>query len=187
MSILQLSQGETPIFSIVKNNNQELFDHFEPITDFKIRNYNKESLLFFANSEKLASKLMDKDVDPNLPNRDGILPIFTKASCPEVFQALLDGKTNIEAINPQNGQTILMVAVESGNESVVNSVLKNKVQINLADKSEQTALHHAATIDEPAIVQQLLNHGAEPEIVDNLGENPVCNIHKLCQCSFVFS
>ena len=89
----------------------------------------------------------------------------------QVQRVLNDGDVNIEQSGRQ-GKTPLMCAVEQLVESIVHKLLDPVVgaDVNNANKQGLTALHHAAALGIPHMVQCLLHHDADIEGRDKRGE-----------------
>jgi ankyrin repeat protein len=94
--------------------------------------------------------------------------------------ALRDRKTQLRDIilkkNPKvdvkdaDGKTPLMIAA-AGDFGSVELLLKRKATIDLQDNYKSTALQIASANDKYAIVELLLTEGADPNIVNDMGQN----------------
>lgn len=65
-------------------------------------------------------------------------------------------------------------AVKTGSASRVNQYLAESPElINTRDASGATALHHAAALDDPTLLEQLMDRGADINARDDRGETPL--------------
>lgn len=72
----------------------------------------------------------------------------------------LKSKPDLSIMNEQ-GQTVLHVAVMTGDWSMVKTVLKSKIAINVLDKQGKTALDCAVDQSDVKMVQKLFNRKAQ--------------------------
>ncbi|VDK79045.1 unnamed protein product [Gongylonema pulchrum] len=81
---------------------------------------------------------------------------FEKDSCMDVKNLLIAGA----AIDEQDdcGETALILAVKAGRSEVVKCLLDENADPTIIDDHGRTALHHAASINDPDIVRMLLQY-----------------------------
>ncbi|WP_342221872.1 ankyrin repeat domain-containing protein [Candidatus Fukatsuia endosymbiont of Tuberolachnus salignus] len=77
----------------------------------------------------------------------------------------------------KNGQTLLMCAIDAGNQAAINMILKTPAGQwglkNLVDKQGNTALHYAVAARNLTLAQYLtLKEGVDPQIANHNGEKP---------------
>ena len=77
-----------------------------------------------------------------------------------VAVALLDGGANVNAINPHNGATAIIMSIIHGNAVVLQSLLNYGADSSVTFEKGLTALHFAAQQDKPDCLRVLINNGA---------------------------
>jgi hypothetical protein len=141
--------------------------------------------------------------NPDLANKDGISLLIMAsykgldAAIP-VITTLLKKRANVDArttnntafnfgpllSNKSNGSTALMLAAWSGNDAIVNLLLRAKAQVDMLDSLGQTALTYAIlghplwpncpmTKSRIDTINLLLNNGANPNMQDSNGLTPL--------------
>ncbi|KAI4092131.1 MAG: hypothetical protein LQ344_003614 [Seirophora lacunosa] len=81
---------------------------------------------------------------------------------------LLDNDVDTET-NPNENQTALILAAESGNVVTTRLLLSRSTDPNTKDWKARTALHHAAASGHARVMETLLECGADPEARDHDG------------------
>ncbi|QBG48765.1 ankyrin repeat domain-containing protein [Verrucomicrobia bacterium S94] len=78
-----------------------------------------------------------------------------------------------EQLNGRNrrGATLLIQAIRSGRQDMVDFLLIRRPDVNTADRDGKSALMYA--VGEPDLVERLLEAGASPNAVDNAGNTPL--------------
>ena len=110
-----------------------------------------------------------------LPADGGAAALWMAAAWlrPGVIRILLDAGVAAGAVS-RDGATALHVAFDrgftSGAREVADLLLSRGADIDQADASGWTPLHHAAWRAEPAVVGFLLEHGARIDLVDRKGK-----------------
>jgi len=77
--------------------------------------------------------------------------------------------SNLDARNPQSSATPLIVAAAFGQTAAAKALIQGGANLNLGDKDGGTALHAAAFLCHPEIVQALLEAGADKAARNNAG------------------
>ncbi|KAI9911598.1 hypothetical protein PsorP6_009588 [Peronosclerospora sorghi] len=91
----------------------------------------------------------------------------------EIFQTLLKGKPDLN-VQDSSGQTVLHLATEYEEETVLKLLLKSKANVNAVDMKKMTALHIAVGKGNLEIVQLLIETGrANVNAVDGKGNTPL--------------
>jgi ankyrin repeat protein len=80
----------------------------------------------------------------------------------------------------------LFHAIESGNLEALVYLLKKGVDINMQNRTGQTALMRALEIESLMMVRNLVNHGADLDIMDDK-YNMAIDYAKLCKNSDVYN
>jgi len=92
----------------------------------------------------------------------------------EKIKSLLNEGVNVNAADPRDGETALMVASTSKHVDTVKLLLKKGANINRkAPSTGETALRYATSHNQADIVKVLLKNGAKPNIKDAIGETPL--------------
>jgi len=141
--------------SSIHNNNEDMY-----ALTYAITNLNVETVRL----------MLDKDVDPNLKQRFGenALWVAIEAKNAEIITNLLESGVNTK-MDPSSW-TIMMKAVISGSRDVINALVNNGVDINMADKDGTTALMLAAKENYPEALINLLDNGADINLQDKYGK-----------------
>mmetsp|Transcript_17057 Transcript_17057/g.19058 ORF Transcript_17057/g.19058 Transcript_17057/m.19058 type:complete len:160 (+) Transcript_17057:212-691(+) len=88
-----------------------------------------------------------------------------------------------------SNNTLLHVAVKSGNIETVELILRIGIAANVVNKGNETPLHHAVSLknEEEAlgIVEILLLKGANPNLKDKLGDSPIERAKRLGKSNVV--
>ena len=84
------------------------------------------------------------------------------------FKEAINNGDNVN-MKDENGQTILSI-VSKLRPDLVKMLIKNNVNVNLADDNLITPLHWAVEYDNYEIVEILLQNGANPKALDMLSE-----------------
>lgn len=107
--------------------------------------------------------LVEGGADPRLPTKEGITPLMAAAGMGRIISENFCTETEnatLEAVN---------VALETGNN------------VNAVDETGETALHAAAHIRSNALVQLLVNKGAQIDAKNKKGETPQMIAERLLQ------
>lgn len=90
------------------------------------------------------------------------------------LEKLLDGKVAIDALEPESGNSALIIAARNGNLEAARLLIeKGRANVNLAGYGGLTALHHACKNDETEMVELLLDVGkCSVNIEDDAGNTP---------------
>jgi ankyrin repeat protein len=115
---------------------------------------------------------LNKAIDVNAPDADGVTPIMLSASRGwlEVMQVLIERGALISAMD-DHGQTALMYVVHGrGNEEALLMLIEHGAKVNAKDHKGRTALMHAARYGRLEVVQLLVKRGADVSAVDNDGQ-----------------
>ncbi len=110
-----------------------------------------------------ARLLLDAGADAGAANTHGVVPLAlacTNANAAMVDLLLAAGADAKAAVG--TGETVLMSCARTGNAEAVAALLAHGAEVNAAESEEdQTALMWAAAQRHPAVVQVLLDNGAD--------------------------
>jgi ankyrin repeat protein len=150
----------------------------------KVINITKDLLVFGADPN---AKLIASSSEYTL-SRDGFTPfmVATESNNLEAFDALLEVGVNPFLANHQNTTALLLAAGANVNPAnfipdseVVNAtqIAKRLVEmgadVNARGPFGWTAMHAAAYHGRNDIIELLINHGANIEVMDNFGQTPL--------------
>ncbi len=139
-----------------------------------------KTAIFAVNSSmEVIELLVEHGADVNALDKDGnpLLPQVAQKPRPEVVQLLLDAGADVNTkMNANDGPTyfidapVLIHAVLGNQAEVVEVLIANGADVNLAERSYQdTALHLAAYGNRAEIVTILLEGGADPGQFNTFG------------------
>lgn len=112
----------------------------------------------------LVARLLKAHANAGLANRYGATAMSEAAAYgdPAVLELLLDAGADPDSVDA-DGQTALMVVAHTSNLPAAELLLRHGAQVMATEKLRgQTALHFAAAESQPAMVQELLRRGADP-------------------------
>jgi ankyrin repeat protein len=72
-----------------------------------------------------------------------------------------------------NGDAILNILIKISDLVLIKYLIENGADVNYKDIEGKTALHHAASLDLPDIIELLVKAGADIESEDNWGNSPL--------------
>lgn len=84
----------------------------------------------------------------------------------EGVRALLNLGARVDAHCTEDGRTPLHLAASSGNVEITRMLLTAQANMNALDGLNRTPLHAAVTWKAQDVITELLNHGADPQLVD---------------------
>jgi len=91
----------------------------------------------------------------------------------EVIKQLIANGADINAKEPDNGSTPLIIAVAYGQNDAASVLIENGAKINAKNNDGSTALHSAAFLGHAAIVKLLLENGAKVNAKNKYGSTPL--------------
>lgn len=158
--------------------------------DVNVTCYSKRRMkwtpLLFATLEpdrntEAISALIRAGAGVNATSESGISPLFHAAArgrFAEVPRMLIEAGAAIEVQGRETGRegwTPLLYALAGSYKSVdiVKELLRNGAEVNIAVQNGATPLLFAANTGDPALVEALLNAGANPHARDTKGNSPL--------------
>jgi ankyrin repeat protein len=93
----------------------------------------------------------------------------------ECIRILLNAGANVDAEDPQDGKTALMIACEKGYIEIVDCLIQQEAYVNLKDRKQRSPILHAleANAENPDVVMQLIKKGAEVNVTSLDGWSPL--------------
>ena len=81
----------------------------------------------------------------------------------ECIRVLLNAGANVDAEDPQDGKTALMIACERGYIEIVDCLLEQEAKVDLKDRKQRSPLMHAieSSCENLDVVIQLIKKGAD--------------------------
>jgi ankyrin repeat protein len=127
------------------------------------------------NNASVVARLLKARANPNLADANGITPLMLaiNGGFSDSVRQLLAAGADPNLARP-DGETPLMSAVRVGSADIVGQLLTRKVDVNAREtKFHQTALMWG--IGHPAILRQLLDHGADVRAVTKIWKTTTTN------------
>lgn len=114
----------------------------------------------------------------------GITSLMTAAVNNDIEGAKFFSKSGISIINQRNlgGATALHIASREKNFEIVNILIENGADVNIADNDGWTPIMRAARNGDEKIVEMLLKKGADISFVNSVGES-VINHAAISDCA----
>jgi serine/threonine-protein phosphatase 6 regulatory ankyrin repeat subunit B len=124
--------------------------------------------------KKLAKTLMDKGMDINIPDEEGLTPlhyavIYNQIDVAEVF---IKGKSNLD-FGDDEGKTPLHHASLYGRMYLAEMLIEEGADINHKNLYEKTPLHYVGLYGNTNLTKLLLEKGADINSVDRYGATPL--------------
>jgi serine/threonine-protein phosphatase 6 regulatory ankyrin repeat subunit B len=142
-----------------------------------------------ARPKDIVQLLLERGANANARDKDNATPLHLASSSYGLLIAsvLLDGGANVNA-NDNCGRTPLHRLLANGHNNECDSLvgfvsllLKRGAEVNAEDEDQATALHLAFNHRDLKIAPVLLDHGANPNAENNLGETP---LHRLLKYNY---
>lgn len=148
--------------------------------------FGKQSVLGYAavfNYPATCRVLLENGADPNHPrlnppllaeivgpNRGG--PLITPADKLGLLNLLVEFGALVNAVN-DTGQTVLMQAIRSGDESLVSRLLELGAKVDLYDNEKEGPLHYAALQGSEPILDLILAENPDLDCRNRFGASPL--------------
>lgn len=122
---------------------------------------------------ELCRLLVKYGVDIYVQDKNGKTPAFYAAekADADVFAAVTDLFMTFNSIDKENGRTVLMAAIESGNVDIIRRILDSAPFLNKKDRLGRTALMFLVDKGRPDMVREFIRKGANAEARDNRGKS----------------
>ncbi|MGQ7845094.1 ankyrin repeat domain-containing protein [Granulosicoccus sp. 3-233] len=128
-----------------------------------------------GNRRQVAEWLLDRGADIQVIGSNGwtALTLAAAKGYTDLVQWLIDNGAQTQ-IRDVYRFTPFMRAVENGQDSVARLLAKlPDTDVNAQDEYDNTALHHAVSGNDMAMVRLLLQHGADPQLTNRNGATPI--------------
>jgi uncharacterized protein len=176
-----LLSGETPLMAAALRGHVAIVSALlEGGADPNLQeNSAGQTALMWALSQRhsaVVGVLVSHRADVNLASKSGSTPLmFAAQGSLESARTLLAAGARQNDVQPDTGQTALIIASTMGNTDIVALLLDNGADPAIADGNTFTALHaavrdsdygadHASRVTAAATVKVLLAHGADPNV-----------------------
>lgn len=155
------NQGKSPLFY---TTNPEIIQWLHKNgANINLTDNNKQTVLHHNISENnfnISNLLLKLKADPNIYDKYNLPPLYYAKSM-KTTELLLQNNANPNVITPQ-GSTLLHNNVRNKNEKLVELFLKYKADPNIEDKDKKFPLDYALNI--PKIRKLLLDAGSNPNL-----------------------
>ena len=112
-------------------------------------------------------------------NHDGFTPLALALNVlkttPVFSQVLVEKGASVDATNPMTGDTLLHLACKDRNEAAGLFLTNHAAKVNSCNNKGETALHLAAAYALSSLVEDLLNHGANCNLMTSAASSPAHN------------
>ena len=127
-----------------------------------------------SGNTSISKLLLDNNkVNCNYQNKEGrtLLHEAVINGKVDIVNDLIDHNADVNILD-KNKRNILFDAISYGEDKIVSTVLTSKdLEINNIDIEGKTVLHQPAVLNNDDLATTLLNHGADPTIVDKDGKS----------------
>ncbi|KAI9932266.1 hypothetical protein AWENTII_010611 [Aspergillus wentii] len=137
------------------------------------------SLAATYSNEAIVRILLEKGLEPNAPDHDGLTPILkaARAGREEIVKIFLEMGINLSTSKTANGRTALHL-IHTESARFAQFLLDSGVDPNCPDRRGRTPLHEATHCRNGEVVDCLLKNGANPNMQDNTGSTPLLEATK---------
>jgi ankyrin repeat protein len=171
---------ETPLQVAVQNGNEQIAAMLLMLNANNERwSDGVETPLRYAlrcGHEKLAKLLLQKNASPKLQDTrwtENLLHLAVTSGLKDIvellLQPLLRKKLNLES-KDANGETALILAMNSSNEAMIYSLIAEGADTHVCDRSGRTAIELAIIHEQHEIAKSLQFFGNRNEQVDKIGD-----------------
>lgn len=115
---------------------------------------------------------LDQETDPSVKNQLSMLIAAYNGQMDEVVQVCSNGFLNDDGENGEIAATSIFIAVERGDNEMVQTLLEIGVNPNSKDSAGQTSLHRATRGENEPLIRLLVGRGAKIDCKDDDGRTP---------------
>lgn len=107
-------------------------------------------------------------------DNEGRTALHLAASCGlmSIMVELLDSRADIDATDFRHQTPLHVVVIETQDQETIEFLLDNEAEVNTKDAYGDSPLHSAVALENPRIVKELLEYGADPDIANVRGKTP---------------
>ncbi|MHB1000839.1 MAG: ankyrin repeat domain-containing protein [Armatimonadota bacterium] len=196
---------ETPLHMAARTNQNDaarlLIDNGADTNALDSKHQTPLLLVLSNNNETLAEILIEKGADVKASDEDGktALLLASGKGNPGIISLLISKGGDINA-KDNNGYTPLLVSIKNGNIDIVELLIEKGADVKVKNKDGNTPLHYAAYgvlcdtdvsfkeekittqntyKNNPSLVLQLIDKGADINASNAIGETPLHNAAKI--------
>ncbi len=128
--------------------------------------------LIKSQKNEAAIALLESGLDPNTPNKKGVMAISTAAhkGNVKILKALIEAGADVNALN-SSGSSALIQASHFGHQEIVEILLEHNAMSDFANPNGTTALMRASQEGRVEISHSLIRAGADVNRKNNEGMN----------------
>lgn len=181
---LTTADGSTPLHMAAEQNKSDLASILlRHGADPNVHDYEKgwtplHAALFWSEFQvpRVMAVLLDDDqTDPDAEDDEDLTPLLlaVKKNSEYAVDVLLNHGADPNA-RDEYDRTPLHWAARAGNSFIARLLLDDRdTKVNARDVDGSTPLHLAAFQDDPDVVEELLDHGADPVVLNDDGWDPL--------------
>ncbi|MCS5711890.1 ankyrin repeat domain-containing protein [Candidatus Berkiella aquae] len=166
---INLHKFHGPMVADVLNDNFK-FKEYDPETaKLLLKNAFKSNQIEFA--EFLLRDYITIERSAEFINKNRILTDINAETDRHLIDLLVRYGADVNQPVSDGGWTPLHIACLSGNDSVVKTLRRHHVDVNVSDASGATPLHYAAKFGNSSMMKYLISHEGNLDVVDRNGFN----------------
>jgi len=124
--------------------------------------------------EAVVSTLLDADANPNATDDAGLTPLHYASTMGalNILVKLIEKQADVNAASTTSRTTPLHAAALAGGDAMVTRLVEYGAELDAQDARGYAALHYAAEIGVPKVVDVLLAHRASTTLEARDGKTP---------------
>lgn len=173
------SAGQTPLSITLKNNQSDLFNQFLEGSISKLNQPNRFGYTLLDDAFKYSSSTLIKSLIARgaefgpAQQRNNVTPLMYAIEFDKddlIYELIDRASLNQESFF---GKTALMLAIEKGNLSLMQELIRQGANVNYKNYIGNTPIGYAVANNHPAIVRQLISSGATVNTYNQYGSTPL--------------
>jgi ankyrin repeat protein len=122
---------------------------------------------------KVCELLLKEQAKPNIANWNGKRPFFlcVARGCLKSAKRFIEFQGDVNTVD-KTGKTVLMRAIMSANEELVDFLLQQGADYSVKDGNDWSMLHYAARAGSKYLVSTFLDFGISPYLQSKQGKSP---------------